>query len=313
VIRPGQAYGPLGLFRDRRLEAVSGTRIAAWTFSLVALAALLAIAGFLVAESLPLWAGRGARALADTQWSAPHERYGALSMVFGTLAVAAIAMLLAGPLGVLGAVHLSELLPARARPACKVIVDLLAGVPSVVYGLIGIALVRGPVEALGLASGDSLLTAGLVLAVMILPTVLSLSDEALRAVGRPYRDACRALGLTDAETVLHGVLGPALPGVVAALLLALGRALGETVAVFLLVGRADGRFPASLSPASVLAALRAPGQTLTSKLGGPEPFLAHADPVHWAAICSLGLVLFAVTSALTLAGQRLVPGEARRE
>jgi phosphate ABC transporter permease protein PstC len=280
----------------------------AWAFSLAAVAAFVALAGFLVVESWPFLSARAPGFLVDPVWAASHERYGALSMIFGTCGVAAIALALAGPLGILGAIHLSELLPLAARPTCKVVVDLLAGVPSVVYGLIGIELVRGPVEACGLASGDSLLTAGLVLGVMILPTVLSLSFEALRAVGRPYREACRALGLSDAETIIHGVLRPALPGLVAAIFLALGRALGETVAVFLLVGRADGRFPASLG--SVFASLRTPGQTLTSKLGGPEPFLAHADPVHWAAITSLGLVLFVITGALTLFGQLLMAQDA---
>jgi phosphate ABC transporter permease protein PstC len=309
VKAPGRGYGPLGLFADRRLEAVSGARLAAWALSLGALGALGAVAGFLAIGSLPLVTARGPGFLVDPIWSYPHERYGALSMIFGTLAVAAIALLLAAPIGVLGAIALAEVVPASWRAPMKIAVNLLAGVPSVVYGLMGIALVRGPIEACGLASGDSLLTAGVVLAAMILPTVLSLADEALRAVGQPYRDACRALGLTRTETILHGVLPLARTGIVAALLLALGRALGETVAVFLVVGRADGRMP---SLATAFEALRQPGQTLTSKLGGPEPFLAHADPIHWSAIVALGFVLFLLAGALTIAGQALAPEDAHR-
>src|SRR5947208_1585453 len=134
------------------------------------------------------------------------------------------------------------------------------------------------------------LTAGLWLAVMVLPTIMTLADDALRGVPAQQRLAARGLGLTRAQTVLSVVLPQARRGLVAAVLLGLGRALGETIAVFLVVGRQDNQWPEKLLS---LRPLIAPGQTLTSKLGGSETFIAYADSLHWGAIVGLAIVLLA--------------------
>lgn len=181
-------------------------------------------------------------------------------------------------------------------------VGLHAGpvVPSIVYGLVGIALVRPLVARAGhVAGGDSLLAAGLVLAVMVLPTVVAVSVDALRTVPEDVRDAARALGLTPSEVVRSAVLPLARPGMRSAVLLALARALGETIAVFLVVGRADGRLP---SPGHAWRSLFEPGQTLTTKLGGPEPVLAGAVGPHRAALCAVGVVLLASVAVSTVLG-----------
>jgi phosphate transport system permease protein len=135
------------------------------------------------------------------------------------------------------------------------------------------------------------------LAVMVLPTIVTFSDDALRAVPAAQRRAARALGLTRSEVILHVALPQARRGLGAALLLGLGRAMGETIAVFLVVGRQDNQLPAhwfSLRP--MLEA----GQTLTSKLGGSETNIAYGDPLHWAAIVGLGVILFVITGGLTV-------------
>lgn len=284
-----------------------------WTISLalsfLALAFLAAMTGFLVLESIPAFRARGIQVVVDPFWSPPHGRYGALSMIYGTTVVSVIALLVAAPLGILGGIQLSERVRSRWRPWLKAGVELLAGIPSVVYGLVGVSMVSRLVEASGCGARDSLLTAGLLLSVMILPTVLTLTDDALQAVSRPTRDACRALGLDDTATILHGVLPPARAGIAAALLLALGRALGETIAVFLVVGRADNRLP---PPRELLSALSDPGQTLTSKLGSTEVFQSFADPEHRSAIVGLALILFVLTALLTWSGRALLRGSEAR-
>ncbi|MGH8005932.1 MAG: PstC family ABC transporter permease, partial [Candidatus Binatia bacterium] len=157
-------------------------------------------------------------------------------------------------------------------------------------------------------SGDTLLTAGVLLAVMILPTVMTLSDDALRGVPGAQRAAARGLGLTQTEVVLGVSLPQALPGIVAATLLGLGRALGETIAVFLVVGRQDNQWPATLFS---LRPLIAAGQTLTSKLGGSETNIAYGDPLHWAAMVGLGLILLGMVATVTLVGAWLAGNENR--
>ena len=278
---------------------------------------LLAVLAFLVigVRSGPLdWAGL----LTSAVWDPARGRFGATAMVWGTVAVSAVALVLAAPLGWAAALAITELAPPRWRGALRAGSELLAVVPSIVYGLIGIAYLRPLVAGLGgVPGGDSLLAGGLVLAVMVLPTVVAVSVDALDGVPTATREAAAACGLRRAEVIRSAVLPVARRGMGAAALLALARALGETIAVFLVVGRADGRFPASA--ADVLDRLVRPGQTLTTKLNGPESVLAGTSGPHWAALCALGLVLLAGVAALTLGGQRRVvagggpPPAARRK
>ena len=289
----------------KRPDAV---RVFALAGSAVAAGSLLFVAGFLVAGSLPVLRKEGWDFLLENRWSFRRESFGAAAMLYGTAVVSVVALLLAAPVGLGAALFSSEICPPRFRVALKTLVELLAGVPSVVYGLLGVLFVRTFLydlfERLGLepVSGDSLLTAGVLLAVMVLPTVATLADDALQSVPARARDAARGLGLTRAETAISVVLPQALPGLVGAFLLALGRALGETIAVFLVVGRAENRLPESL--ASLRPFLEA-GQTLTSKLGGSETSIAVGDPLHTAALLGLGLVLMTTVLVLVGAADRL--------
>ena len=242
------------------------------------------------------WAGL----LTSRTWDAPSGAFGAAAMVWGTAAVCAVALLVAVPVGWGAAVALHEQLPPRLARPLRSGVELLAAVPSIVYGLVGVAVLRPVVARLGdVPGGDSLLAAGLVLAVMVLPTVVAVSVDALAAVPPQVREAAAALGLTRREVVRSAVLPLARPGMRAAVLLGLARALGETIAVFLVIGRADGRLP---DPASAFDALLRPGQTLTTKLGGPEPVLAGAVGEHRAALSALALLLLVTVAAATVAG-----------
>jgi phosphate transport system permease protein len=278
----------------------------------LAVGVVLAMLAVFVAQSLPVWGHAGLGFVSETRWFYRSAEFGALPMLYGTLVVSLIALLLAAPVGIGAAIFATEFVHPRLRLALKIVIELLAGIPSVVYGLLGILLLREwiyraltPFDPL---SGDTLLTAGVLLALMVLPTVMTLSDDALHGVPAPQRLAARALGLTQAETILSVSLPQAAPGILAAVLLGLGRALGETIAVFLVVGRQDNQWPESLFlPRPIIEA----GQTLTSKLGGSETHIAYGDPLHWAAMAGLGLLLLALVGVVTLAGARLMRGRRR--
>jgi len=288
---------------SRRLEL---TRLASLGFTAFAGLVFLGMLALFTVESLPVWRQDGLGYLFGKRWFFRVHEFGILPMVYGTLAVSAVALLVAAPLGVGTALFTVEVLPRRARLAVKTAVELLAGIPSVIYGLLGVLLLRDFVVRL-LAhwdplSGDTLLTGGLLLAVMILPTVMTLADDALSGVSAAQRAAARALGLTRAETALRVAARQAFPGLASAVLLGLGRALGETIAVFLVIGRQDNQWPERLLS---MAPLANAGQTLTTKLGGSETFISYGDPLHWGAVMGLALVLFAVVGVVSVAGARL--------
>ncbi len=261
--------------------------------TLLIAAALLASVALLFVQALPVISHEGWRLVGAADWFFRHERFGALAMIYGTAVVALIALLLATPIALGAAICTSEYLPSKTRLAVKAIIELLAGIPSVVYGLLGVLILREWIFHLltpwNPISGDTLLTAGVLLAIMILPTVMTLCDDALQSVPKRQRHAARGLGLNRAETILSVSLPQAWPGILAAALLGLGRAIGEMIAVFLVIGRMDNQLPS-------LTSLISPGQTLTTKLGGAETFIAMGDPLHWSAIMALGCLLLVMTA-----------------
>jgi phosphate transport system permease protein len=304
-MNPAHALNEVGSGPLRRRRSWGATRVMSYGFSAVAVGMLAGMLVLFIVQSLPIWRVSGLEFLTGRTWYFRRDEFGTLPMLYGSAVVAAVALLLAAPVGIGAAVFTAEYLPGRTRLALKMIIELLAGVPSVVYGLLGILLLRNYVYA-GLSwmkldplSGDSLLTAGLLLAVMVLPTIMTLADDALRSVPAQQRLAARGLGLTRAQTVLSVALPQARRGLVAAVLLGLGRALGETIAVFLVVGRQDNQWPKNIFS---LKPLMNAGQTITSKLGGAETNIAYGSTLHWAAIVGLGLLLMVVVAAVTLVG-----------
>lgn len=286
---------------------------ASWFFGALAAAAFLALILSFAAQSLPAWRHAGFGVLSGKQWFFRAELFGAAAMIYGTAVVSVVALLLAVPVGLGAAYFMAEVAPPRLRTALKLPIELLAGVPSVIYGLLGVLILRdwifrllSPFDPL---SGDTLLTGGVLLAVMILPTVTTLADDSLRAVAPSQRLAARALGLNRSQTLTGVLLPRALPGWVSAVLLGWGRALGETIAVFLVIGRQDNQWPDSLLS---LRPLSEAGQTLTSKLGGSETFLAYGDPLHWGAIGALALMLLVGSGSVTLLGTLLGGALARK-
>ena len=279
------------------------TLVSSWFFSAIAVVVILGGLLMLFLDSLPIWEKEGAGFITGQRWFFGQEEFGAGSMIYGSIVVALIAILIAAPIGIAAAVFGVEFLPQKWRMALKVTVELLAGVPSVVYGLLGVLLLRNWIydlfSAFDINSGDTLLTAGILLGVMILPTVMTLSDDALRSIPGNQRTAARGLGLNSSETALYVTIPQATPGLIAAVLLGIGRALGETIAVFLVIGRQDNQWP---DPLIALQPLISSGQTLSSKLGGAETNIAYGQPLHWGAITGLGLLLLSLVVIITLLG-----------
>jgi phosphate transport system permease protein len=253
------------------------------------------------------------RLLTSDVWSFPQGLFGAATMLWGTAVVSTIALLVALPIGWSAALALHELTSARWRRSLRTAVELLAAVPSIVYGLLGVALLRPLISGLfNVPGGDSLLAAGLLLGVMVLPTVVAVSVDSLADVPGGVRETAAALGLSRIQVIRSAVFPLARGGMLAAGVLGLARAMGETIAIFLVIGRADGPLP---GPGQMFESLVQPGQTLTTKLGGPEPTLTGTSGDHWAALCALGVLLLCVVAGLTALSQsrRLNrPGRATR-
>lgn len=190
---------------------------------------------------------------ASSKWSPDTGQFGALTFIAGSLGTTFIAILLGGPLGLAGAVFLAEIAPPWVRAFMRPATDLFAGIPSVVYGYVGLTVIVGLVRKYTDSStGYGVLAAGIVLAIMILPTVISLSEDAIRSLPGTYKEASSALGATRWQTIYRILVPAATPGILTAIILAMARAIGETMAVQMVIGNSP-RFPSSLvSPTSTL-------------------------------------------------------------
>lgn len=261
------------------------------------LISLVCVAGlffFLVIESLPILTEHNWSFLLGQDWWA-GEVYGALPMIYGSLMVTGVALLLVLPLAIGGAVFTSEFLSAKKRLWVKAMMELFAGIPGIIYGLLGVALLSGWVkDSFGLIDGNTILTAGLLLGIMILPTILTLSEDALHSVPGQYRDTSLSLGLTKLQMINNAVIPEALPGIAGAIFLGLGRAMGETIAVMLVIGGLD-------KIAEPWYDLFQPAQSIASKLGR-EAAEAIGSGQQWSALMALGLILFLMVMFLTLMG-----------
>lgn len=249
---------------------------------------------YLAVQSVPVFRVQGWSFVTGGDWLV-GEAYGALPMIYGSVMVTGLALVLALPFALGSAVCTAEFLSSRSRLCVKSLMELLAGVPGIIYGLLGVSILTVLVrDSLGLIDGNTLLTAGILLAIMILPTIMTLSEDALRAVPREYRETAWGLGLTPVTTVFRVVAPRALPGIVGAVFLGLGRAMGETIAVMLVIGGLD-RIPQPWYN------LVAPAQSIPTKLGR-EAAEAMSSDLHWSALVGLSLILFLMVMGLTLAG-----------
>ncbi|MDX8384330.1 MAG: phosphate ABC transporter permease subunit PstC [Ghiorsea sp.] len=264
---------------------------------LIASLSSLAPIWFLVDATWDFWRSYGIASLWGTEWYPFESLFGLLPAIVGSIWVLIIAMGVAIPCGLSAAIVSSEIFPSSWQNLLRVSMEVLAGIPSVVYGLIGLwVLLPWLQQHLGLLTGHSLLAAGLILSLMILPTIMVMALDALRLVTTEQREAALNLGL-DWEHRLYRVLLPqAWPGIRSGMLLGLGRALGETMAVMLVVGSMD-RLPQPIY--NILE----PAQTLTSRIGR-EMGEASFGSMHFSALLACGLLLALFATLLSLLAHR---------
>jgi phosphate transport system permease protein len=289
---------------DRVLRVVTGA------LGLTVIVILAAMGLAMVRASLPSLHRFGWHFLFGKVWDPLHEQFGALAFVFGTVASSLLALVIAVPLSLGVAVSLSELVPGWARAPLGFVVELLAAIPSVVYGLWGIFVlvpwlrddVQPPLGAAfgflpffsGTPNGYGMLAGGVILAIMIVPTITAVSRDVLRAVPLSQREAALALGSTRWEAIRVAVLPYARSGIVGAVLLGLGRALGETMAVTMVIGNRSAISASLFNPAATMASVIA------------NEYAEATSDLHLAALSELGLLLFGVGVALNVLARLLV-------
>jgi phosphate transport system permease protein len=283
-------------------------------------ASIFLVTVLLIAElwrnSEPSQAKFGWRFLTGTNWDPVAEDFGALPFIYGTLLTSFVALLISVPLGVGAAIFLAELAPPRLANACTFLVELLAAVPSVIYGLLAIftlvpllrhygePFLKSTLGFVPLFNGPSLgigyLAAGLILAVMTFPYIIAISRESLLEVPRDQREAALALGATRWEATSEVVVPYARLGIIGSIFLALARALGETMAVTMVIGN---------SP-TIKASLFAPGYTIAAVIA--NEFTEATGKLHLSALVECGVVLFLITMVMNAAARLLVIATTRK-
>jgi phosphate transport system permease protein len=241
---------------------------------------LLAIIIFILKEGLPAFFQVGVfNFLFGLDWSPTNKQFGILPMVIGSLVVTLGSLVLAIPLGIACAVLLAEVAPLQVRRILRPAVELLVGIPSVIFGLVGMLLIVPAIRQVG-GTGYSVLTACLVLMAMVLPTIISISDDSLRAVPRKYKEGALAMGATHWQTIWHVLIPAARSGIGASVVLGAGRAIGETMAMIMVIGNAV------MIPLSPLD----PARTLTGNIAVE---IQYASGLHESALFATAVVLLA--------------------
>ena len=230
--------------------------------------------------------------------SQSHVRYGVLALIAGTASVTVLAMLLAVPFGIGAAVFLSEFCGPRAKETLKITIELLAAIPSVVWGFIGLTVMNPLIIKLfGTPIGLNVLNGGVILALMSVPIIVSIGEDALKAVPDSYREAALALGVTRWQLVYRVLLPAARNGLLAAVLLGVGRAVGETMAVLMATGHAVK------IPTSLMDSVRTLTATIAAELGE-----APVGSEHYQVLFIIGILLFTITFAVNLTADLVVRG-----
>lgn len=266
----------------------------------VAVAASVLIFAFVTVQGVPILSKVGLWSfLSGTDWLPTQGRFGILPMIVGTFVVTLGALLIGAPLAVATALFLSEVAPRPVRRLMRPAVELLAGVPSVVYGFFGIVVLVPLVRTVIGGWGYGLVAGWLVLAVMIVPTIAVISEDALKAVPRAYREASLAMGATRWQTIHRVVVPAASGGILTAVVLGMGRAIGETMAVLMVLGNAP------IVPTSIHSVPR----TLTSAI---ILDMSYATGDHQTALFAMGTVLLVISMGLIALLRMLPLGEVRK-
>jgi len=291
----------------RRRWRLGEKLIESWIFlaGILTIVVLLGIIVLLLKEGLPaFWYTPPWEFFFGTKWYPVSEppTFGITSFFMATLWVTLVATAISVPIGVACAAYLAEVAPAKVRETVKPIIEILAGIPSVVMGFIGLMLLSPLVQsAFNLNTGLCGLTAGIMLSLMSLPIIISVSEDALRAVPDDFREASYALGATKWETIRHVCIPGALSGITAAVMLGVGRAIGETMTVLMVAG---GALAVPVSPTNPMMPMTA---AIASGIGN-----AVRGGLQYQALFAIGLTLFILTLAVNLIADRVLERQKRK-
>jgi len=268
----------------------------------ISIVILLLMLVFVVREGLLAFSKFGPSFLVSQVWDTNANMFGAFPLIYGSLMVVGGALAMTIPLGVCTAIFISEVLPFSLRDPIKSIIELLASIPSIIYGFIGATLMVPAVAYIfGLNSGATALTASLLLAIMSVPTIVGISGETISAVPKEYKEAALGLGATKWQTIRHVVLPISKSGVLASVMLGFGRAVGETVAILMVAGNV-ARIPMPfwnfLSPVYAMTSVIA--------IQMPE---AAVGSLEYSALFGLALILFIITFIVNTLADVIVRGK----
>ena len=261
--------------------------------------------GLLFSDNFSVW-----ELLTSEKWDPTHEpaSFGAARIILGTFSVAILAMTIAIPFSLGGAIFISEFCGARLKEILKVVIELLAAIPSVVWGFIGLTVMSIFIRDLGSNTGLSVLNGAIILALMSMPIILSISEDALKAVPDSYREAAIALGVTRWQMVYRVLLPGAKKGLLAAVLLGMGRVVGETMAVLMATGHAlNNPFDTNPPFFHALIEVKTLTATIASEMGEVE---RGGD--HWQVLFLIGILLFTITFVVNMTAHLVVHGVKRK-
>jgi phosphate ABC transporter, permease protein PstC len=249
---------------------------------------ILLIIAFIFQEGIPAIENIGLlKFIFGMVWNPSYNIYGIFPMIVGSLYMMALALVMAIPFAIFGAIFLSEVAPPVMRRVLKPTIQTLAGIPSVIYGFFGLIVLVPFMRVHFGGSGFSLMTASLILTVMILPTILSVSEDALKSVPLEYKEASLALGATHWQTIKNVIFPAAIPGVLTGIILGMGRAIGETMAVIMVAGNVPQ------IPGSIFEPVRALTSNIAIEMG-------YATGLHYEALFATGIVLLGMIVILLL-------------
>lgn len=284
--------------RNSKEKIMKGVFLAAACTSIIA---VLLICIFLFTNGIPAMKKIGLlNFLTGSKWKPTNDIYGILPMILGSIYVTAGAIIIGVPIGILTSVFMAKYCPKRIYGVLKAATELLAGIPSVVYGFFGLVVIVPLVRGIFGGNGSSMLTASILLGIMILPTIIGVSESALRTVPESYYEGALALGATKERSIFFVMLPAAKSGIIAAVVLGIGRAIGETMAVIMVAGNQ------ARMPAGILKGIR----TLTSNI---VIEMGYAADLHREALIATSVILFifilVINLVVALANRRSSNGE----
>lgn len=252
-------------------------------FSIIA---ILLIITFIFREGIPILQDYGViNFIFGMDWAPSDGKYGVFTMIVGSLCITLLSLAIAVPLSILCAIFMAEVAPEIMRKILKPVIETLAAIPSVVYGFFGLIVLVPYVRANIGGTGFGMLTAALILTVMIMPTIISVSEDAIRSVPLEYKEASLALGATHWQTIRKVIFPAAIPGVITSIILGMGRAIGETLAVIMVAGNV------TQIPSSILDPVRALTSNIALEMG-------YATGLHYSALFGTAIILFALIMVL---------------